>query len=89
LEITGAKAVHPAQLMDISFLVEVVAVLTDVVQLGVDGRVIFTPAFFRHPTISFAIMHWEARISWVLVQQGQPRIKSRARSCLGRIQNNG
>lgn len=67
MEIARAKAVNPAQLVDVCLLVEVVAVLADVVKLGVDGGVIFTPAFFRHATISFAIMDWKPRICWILV----------------------
>jgi len=59
LEIAGAEAVCPAELVDVRHLVEVVAVLADVVQLGVDGGVVFTPTLFRHPTIPLAVMHWE------------------------------
>ena len=33
----------PAHMMDVRVLVEVVAVLADVVQLGVEGSVVFTP----------------------------------------------
>ena len=33
----------PAHVVDVRVLVEVVAVLADVVQLGVEGSVVFTP----------------------------------------------
>ncbi len=40
--------------MDIRLLEEVVAVLADVVELGVDGGIVAPPAFRRHPTVSLA-----------------------------------
>merc|ERR1712013_335246 len=45
LEIAGAEAISPAQLVDVSLLVEVIAILADVVQLGVDRGVIFPTTF--------------------------------------------
>ena len=44
--------------MDVRHLVEVVAVLTDVVQLGVDGGVVFTPTLFRHAPIPLAVISY-------------------------------
>ena len=35
--------VVPAHVVDVRVLVEVVAILADVVQLGVEGSVVFTP----------------------------------------------
>ena len=49
--------VLPAELMDVCLFVEVVAVLADVVQGGVDGRVIPAPALIRHPSIPLATSH--------------------------------
>jgi len=75
LEIAGTKAIAPTKLVDIRLLVEVVAVLADVVQLGVDGSVVFTTALVGHAAVSFAIMHGEGRVCRILSQQGQPRVK--------------
>lgn len=47
----------PAHGVDVWLLVEVVAVLADVVQGGVDGRVIPAPALIRHPSIPLATSH--------------------------------
>ena len=41
----------PAHVMDVWIFVEVVAVLADVVQRGVDGGVIPPPALVRHPAV--------------------------------------
>ena len=42
----------PAELMNIWLLVKVVAVLTDVIQLGVDGGIILAMAVFWHSSIA-------------------------------------
>ena len=47
----------PAHGVDVRLLVEVVAVLADVVQGGVDGRVIPAPALVRHPSVPLAASH--------------------------------
>jgi len=51
LEAGAAEAVRPAHGVDVGLLVEVVAVLADVVQGGVDGGVIPAPTLVRHPAI--------------------------------------
>lgn len=54
LKTGAAEAVSPAHGVDVRLLVEVVAVLADVVQGGVDGRVIPAPALVRHPSVPLA-----------------------------------
>ena len=50
------KLLLPAELVNIWLLVEVVAVLTDVVQLGVDGGIILAMAVFRHSSITLPVI---------------------------------
>lgn len=47
----------PAHGVNVRLLVEVVAVLADVVQGGVDGRIIPASALVRHPTVPLAASH--------------------------------
>ena len=49
--------VVPAHVVDVRVLVEVVAVLADVVQGGVDGWVIPPPTLVRHPSIPLTTSH--------------------------------
>ena len=46
----------PAELVDVRLLVEVITVLTDIVQLGVYRGVVFAATFLRHPSIPFTAM---------------------------------
>jgi len=57
LKVAGAKAISPAHGVNVRFFVEVVAVLTDVVQGGEDGGVVPPPALVRHPSIPFTADH--------------------------------
>ena len=50
--------VLPTKLVNIWLLVEVVAVLADVVQLGVDGGFILAMAVLRHSTVTLARKMW-------------------------------
>jgi hypothetical protein len=58
--------------MDICLFVEVVAVLADVVQLSVNGSVIFPPALVRNPSVPFEIE--PAAIS-LLERRGSGRVQ--------------
>ena len=49
---------QPAKRVDISLLVEVVAVLAYVVQLGVDGGFILAMAVLRHSSVTLARKMW-------------------------------
>jgi len=80
LEVTCTKAVCPAKLVDIRLFVEVIAVLADVVQLSVNGRVIFPPALVRNPSIPLEIESspipllerpYNRLVLWVLCQKAQ------------------
>jgi len=51
LETGATEAIRPAHGVNVGLLVEVVTVLADVIQGGVDGWVIPTPALVRHPSI--------------------------------------
>ena len=55
--------------MNVRLFVEVVAVLTDVVQGGEDGGVVPAPALVRHPSIPFTgsgMMRAVMRRVWLL-----------------------
>ena len=60
----------PAKLMDVSLFVEVVAVLTDVVQLGVDGGIILAMTVFWHSSITLPaiIENVQMKISGILLR---------------------
>jgi len=75
LKIAGAETISSAEHVDIGLLVEVVAVLTDVVQLCEDGGVVFPTTFIRHASIPFAVVDRKGSVGWIFCQHGQPWVK--------------
>jgi len=80
LEVTCTKAVRPAELVDIRLFVEVVTILTDVVQLSVDGGVIFAPALIRHAAVPLEVestssvpleRRQDRLVAWIVGQHAQ------------------